>query len=722
MTRVFAVLLLVSLPLAAETLSFSPERPIALPTPGPAAAAQDDPGAASNGDGFLIAWTQWSQGDDVYAARVNPIGEVLDPSGIPVAVLGTDERLLEVFADGRGYMVVWQTARGVWYAPVDEHGEVGGSTLLVPDFLAFGVVGWNGGEFVIVESLGGEIVTRHVDRNGSLQSRTVVQGPDAFVWDVAETPGGAVGVMSDTRTHEYILARFEGHAAPVITALGGGDVGAPRLSVSPGSILVTGRGADGTVHAFLSDLEVTSVRALSFSASTPVDYPLAGVGTAAGHHVYTMRGSELRLHEIHDDGSVDSLTDPLQLIEGRLWAAASSGASDLLAFIPPIPVSGWEPVVRGVVVRDSRAEPVRGGEALVRTAAVQESPIVAGDGEGQVALWSERRSVLSEATQWSAAVTAAGGPSMAVSVPVACQAMAFDGLHRVALCREAEDAIGLRRVWPDGVVESVPYATIAVAQGLSELQLACGDGSCLTGWREAAVVELALVSSSGALVSRLATPQMTGLGRGVRDIRIARGDGVYLVVWSQIMNVTVPPFWVEPLDLYGIRVDERGALIDGEPFVVAASEEDEWDAAAAGGGSAFVVVWSRGSSIFGTRIPAGSSPVEPEASQLAEGRSPSIARFRSDFLVAWEEGNPHAGAESRDVGVGVVMGTGPLELRGRTKAARGSANELGPVIDAGNDGALILYRRVAHEEGIGGVTRIFAREVTLSMRMRPVRR
>lgn len=722
MSRVFVVLLLASLPLAAETLSFSPEQPIGLPTPGPAAAAQDDPGAASNGDGFLIAWTQSSQGDDVYAARVSTLGEVLDPSGIPVATLGTGERLLDVFADGRGSLVVWQTAQGVSYAAVDEEGAVGPATLLVPDFLVFGVVGWDGGEFVIVESYGGEIVTRHVGRDGVLLSRTVTSGPDAFVWDVTEAPGGAVGILSDTRTHEYYLARLEGHAAPVITALGGGDVGAPRLSVSPGSILVTGRGSNGTVHAFLSDVEVTSVRALSFPAPSSVDYPLGAVGTATGHRVYTMSGAELRLHEIDDDGIVETLTDPLQLIEGRLRAVGSSGACDLLAFVPPIPVSGWEPVVRGVVVRDRGAELVRGGEALVWTAAVQETPLVAGGGEGHVALWSERRSVLAEATQWSAAMSAEGRASPAVPVPIACQAMAFDGLHRVALCREAEDALGFRRVSPDGVVDGVPYATVAVAPWASEPQLACGDGSCLTGWEEGAVVELALMSSSGALISRLATPGIAGLGRGVRDIRLAFHDGVYLVAWSQIMNVSAPPWWREPLDLYAVRVDERGALIDLAPFVVAGTEDDERGAAAAGGGGAFVVVWSRGSSILGTRIPTGSSPVETEASHLVEGGSPTIARFRSGFLVAWEQGNPSVGAESRDIAVGVLTDTGPLLLRGETIAARRSSNEFGPVIDAGEDRALLLYHRVAHDQGIGGVARIYARAVTLSTRMRPVRR
>lgn len=46
-----------------------------------------------------------------------------------------------------------------------------------------------------------------------------------------------------------------------------------------------------------------------------------------------------------------------------------------------------------------------------------------------------------------------------------------------------------------------------------------------------------------------------------------------------------------------------------------------------------------------------------------------------------------------------------------------------PAGEMGNKyGALLLFHRVAHEEGVGGVTRIFVRAVNLSMRMRPLRR
>lgn len=724
MFRVFAALVLISLPLAAETLSFSPERPLVPPVPGPPAAAQDDPKVASNGDGFLVAWTQWSRGEDVYAVRTNAAGEVLDPGGIPVAILGTDERLLDVFADGPGYLVVWKTPRGVWYAPIDEHGAAGPETLLVTDAPAFGVVGWDGGEFLIVESYGGEIVTRHVGRDGTLRSRTVSAGPDAFVWDVTGVPGGAVAVLSDTRTFEYHLARIEGHAPPVFDAMGGGDVGAPRLSVSSESILVTGRRSDGTVRAFLTGPDAgRPVLEVSIPSPSPVDYPLGAVGTASGHRVYTMSGGELRQHEVSDGGAVTSLTDPLQLIDGRLWSAASSGVSDLLAFLPPLPVSGWEPIVRGVVVRDGSAEIV-GGEAFVRTASSQEAPVVTGDGESHVALWSDRRSVLGEATRWSAAIAMTGAVSPASPAPAGCQAMAFDGVHRVALCvEESGNTLGLRRVSRDGVVEDAPYASIDVAPGFSELALACGDGACLTGWREGSVVELALVSSSGgALMSRLSTPAIEGLARGVRGVRLAWHDGVFLVVWSQIMNVTVPPFWMEPLDLYGVRVDERGALIDPAPFVIADSEEDERDAALAGGDGGFVVVWSRGSATFGRRIPAGASPLEQEASLLVEGRSPSIVRLGTGFLLAWEEGNPNAGARSSDIGAGLIAGEDGLHLHCRTVVAEGASNEFAPVLDGGGDRALLLYHRVTHEKGSGGVTRVYARSVMLSSRMRPARR
>lgn len=86
---------------------------------------------AFDGANFLVVWQDFRSGKqyDVYAARVSPKGKVLDPGGFPVAAGACNQgRPGVAFAGGR-YLVVWMDARrypvyGVFAARVTPAGEV----------------------------------------------------------------------------------------------------------------------------------------------------------------------------------------------------------------------------------------------------------------------------------------------------------------------------------------------------------------------------------------------------------------------------------------------------------------------------------------------------------------------------------------------------------------------------------------------------------------------
>jgi len=77
------------------------------PTPG----NQIDPAVASDGSSFLVAWEDWRKGQnsdpDVYAARVDASGNVLDPDGIPISTAPGYQGSTAVAYDGANYLVVW---------------------------------------------------------------------------------------------------------------------------------------------------------------------------------------------------------------------------------------------------------------------------------------------------------------------------------------------------------------------------------------------------------------------------------------------------------------------------------------------------------------------------------------------------------------------------------------------------------------------------------------
>ena len=80
------------------------------------------PRIAFDGMNFLIVWNEVRGAEDVYAARITPSGDVLDPNGIAITQGVDPERYADVTFDGTNYLVAWnQYAAGT--GSVDVVGE-----------------------------------------------------------------------------------------------------------------------------------------------------------------------------------------------------------------------------------------------------------------------------------------------------------------------------------------------------------------------------------------------------------------------------------------------------------------------------------------------------------------------------------------------------------------------------------------------------------------------
>jgi MYXO-CTERM domain-containing protein len=72
------------------------------------------PAVASNGTGYLVAWTHRQPGASIFnivGSRADSAGAVLDASGINIAVTGTPSTFPAVAFDGSNYVAVWQDTR-----------------------------------------------------------------------------------------------------------------------------------------------------------------------------------------------------------------------------------------------------------------------------------------------------------------------------------------------------------------------------------------------------------------------------------------------------------------------------------------------------------------------------------------------------------------------------------------------------------------------------------
>jgi MYXO-CTERM domain-containing protein len=75
--------------------------------------AQQEPVVAFDGTNYLVAWTDGRSGvgTNVYAARVDPDGDVLDGNGVQLCSASHGQSTPAVAFDGAGYLVVWQDTR-----------------------------------------------------------------------------------------------------------------------------------------------------------------------------------------------------------------------------------------------------------------------------------------------------------------------------------------------------------------------------------------------------------------------------------------------------------------------------------------------------------------------------------------------------------------------------------------------------------------------------------
>jgi hypothetical protein len=70
---------------------------------------QYGPSIGFDGTNFLVTWTDGRDSlEQIYAARVNTSGTVLDPGGFPVKTENDEQISSDIAFDGTNYLVVWQ--------------------------------------------------------------------------------------------------------------------------------------------------------------------------------------------------------------------------------------------------------------------------------------------------------------------------------------------------------------------------------------------------------------------------------------------------------------------------------------------------------------------------------------------------------------------------------------------------------------------------------------
>jgi hypothetical protein len=644
---------------------------------------------------FLVTWTAWSPDGttDVYGARVDTSGVVLDPGGFPIAAAAGSQREASVGFGGGIFLVAWTDFQdvGTWSVHgvrVDPVAGVGGRIAIAtgPGGHEEPAVSYGAGTFLVVWKdsrlgAGSEVFGARVSPAGSVldpsgiaisvaageqQAPAVAFGGTAFlvVWEDSQFAGSQIrgarvdpaGAVLDPTAIQISTTVTDNDDAPAVTALGERFLVGWYGSSSPGmpegvDALGARIDADGTGR---SEFVISATIGRSYQPGSGMALSTGGSGFFAA------------------------------------WEDIRSG---------PTALYGAEVTVEAVV---------RGpGTALAWSADGQGQSAVAFDGTNHLVAFSDRRGAV------AARIDPAG--RMLDPSPIVLDAsgggqpsVAFDGTNYLVAWSGPGFRVAAVRVSPDGYrigdpVE-MPLPPPYDREQLHGPSVASNGSGFLVTWVETphsggAVLRAARVTPDGGAAEPVDVARAYYLG----EPAVASDGSGYLVTWYDGSVVR------------GGRVGADGSPLDPEGITISALPG--YGGAVAWNGQRYLVAWATlnesGETVMAARVTSDGTVQDPDGILVAGGpggRGGPVVAANGPFLVAWRErdGDPdrRTGVLAARVGDdGVVRDVPGLRIAARDQEWQ--ALRLSP--GAGRTWAMTYTRYVP--EAPYAVNRVFFRTI-----------
>jgi hypothetical protein len=675
--------------LTSPDATVGPPHQVADPVPGVPQTARSGPALAFDGTNHLAAWQDDRGG--IWAARVSPSGEVLDPTGLPVndRRYGRDPAIA---FDGTNFLVVWAGDQSILGRRVSPDGAVldAEDIALTTETSGLGTasVAFDGSNHLVVWTRWGADGTTLSDIAG----RRVA--PSGAIVDPGEL------VISATPTHQiHPQIAFNGTHHLVVwqtdltdsSDISGTLVTPDGTPVGPDDVPIA------TAPSMQSDPVVTAVGASYYVAwnDRRPDAPAGVYGT-----LVDATGT-----------AVDPAGTPIGAGGGNA-AVASNGTDVLVAWDSGVSASR--------ATRIDAAGTVLDPSGIALPSLVQMG--VASDGANYLVAGLAMQLTPPTVTSnvGGTRVTPAGAvlDPTPITIAIAANAqrqldMASGGDDRLVVwIDDRPDAPGLYggRVGPDGEILDGAGFPIALGTDLAAPAVAFdGERFLVTwtagiSWSGGTAIVAALVTSA-AEVSPPVTISAPDVG-DVADPTVAFGGGTFLVGWSHYEQFE---FAIRS-QVLASRVSTDGAVLDPDGLRLT-TEDWMWTAtpSIAFGGSDFLVVWdqasssgSTGNDIFGARVTTAGGVVDPGGFPISDAADdqfrPDVAWNGDRYLAVWEV-RPSEGLDSdpTDVRGARITGDGVVEDQAPLAIAIGPDDQRAPSVAA--NGPFLVTWTQRREDG-----------------------
>lgn len=684
---------------------------------------------ASNGSGFLVAWSDGRNASpDIFGTRLSATGANQDNLNIAIdESTGTQDDPAAAFV-GSEYVVVWDDGTNIDAARVSTAGAV----TPLPALAAGGLpkIAARGAEALAVwTTTAGDVRASRFSGGSFGAAFTVATGVTASTAAVAANPGG-----------DYLVVWSQGATAPdlrgqLVTAAGGLGTGPFDVAVATGGqkdpdaswngtdyVVVYNNSATGddiygtrvSTAGVTSDLTGKVITAATSIQNQPsVACASGGVCLATWSDRRAFATNANDIYAIRLDGTLTAIGAEIGVAvlgdEQRNPAVAAIG-SDWRVSWHDKRHGGFDAVFTAGVLADG-STPNGSGANIVSGNNHEVRPAIKASTNNWLVTWSDSRVLGSDimAVRYSSSGTKLDATARTLSNASGQQgnpALTFDGTNYLGAWNDtrngpSQDLFAGRMDVSGNALDGSGFQVAVAAGDQRRPSLATSAGGVtLAVWQDGrSGQEIYGALISGGSVTMADIPICAGPGAAL-DPAVAYDatNDVFLVVWNDDRTGED--------DVYATRVSSAGAVTDGNCGVslLGAQSGAQTQAQATAGGGQFYVTWTDSRTdamgdIYGTRVGATSAPAALDGSvALATGaaaQSESDVQFVQPnlFVVVWTDGR-NVGSTGTDIFGQSVLTTGQIDGPNFI-VSQNPEDESGPAIAAGPAGkpAMVAYEK-----------------------------
>ncbi len=542
------------------------------------------PSVASNGSGYLLAWSDARTGDfDVYASRVTTSGQVQDTAGFVVTTGPGEQSGVQVASNGNEYLVAWRDAGadGVYANRVGAAGNV----LDAPVQIATKPYGP-----IALASNGNDYLLAVGDASDSSSILLRLVSGEGFVVDVGEAKGA--------EWDEYQVAS---NGTDFLVVRRWSSVEFEEAGLQASRVTASGALLDAKAFA-LGPLMPNNVRGVS-------------VASLGGEYLVAWESDSVYAKRVTAAGSVvDEPGFPVSLGVNREVgpSVATNGTDFLVTWVDyrhgPSSIYGSRVSAAGVVL-----DPV----GLSITNGAPDGASVASNGRDYLVVW-RRNNPPPPDTDLPADcyILARGITAEGVLQDVSKAPNGGEDQHNPSVASNGSNYLV---VWDsyegDGIFAGVASSagqfqdTAALSVGPGNMPEVASNGSeYLVAWADIDGILARRVSGAGKLLGKDDIAVSTASGSQTRPALASDGNG-YVVVWEDRRSAVD---W----DIYASRVSSTGTVEDPSGLAVSTISGDQVSPQIASNGRDYLITWEDSSS--GTLEIHGAQMVLQPQLQLSE--------------------------------------------------------------------------------------------------------